>query len=318
MRHQFLFFLIIMVGAVTYTSAQQKMYVQLRTGYGISAANDDLGSPLSELGDGDYSLTDNGMISNKSLYGSLGKGVNVGVGVGYLITEHLIAELGFAYTTGPKILDARISTPSYFAEQHSQASGYVLAPSLIMQTAGEKIKLYIKAGASVPLGGRINTTIQAIDDDNRLVCRFLECGGAVSHPTADMHVELDAEGVTTGLPTIGFSSGIGVRYLIGQRVSIFSEVNMVAMTIKSKETKYTKFDIKADGDVFPGIALDVELDLDDFDTYEKHVIYVDELTETSNNQAYNTAFDSNLPMDDRALKTNLNNLSLNLGIQYNF
>ncbi len=307
-----------MLGVVTYATAQQKLYVQLRSGYGIPAANDDLGSPLTELGDGDYSLSDNGMISNKSLYGSLGKGANFGLGVGYTITDHLIAELGFAYTTGPRILDARISTPTYFAEQYSQAVGYVLAPSLIMQTAGEKIKLYLKVGASVPLGGKITTEIQAVDDDNRLVCRFLECNGAISHPSADMHVELDAEGITYGSPTIGFSSGIGVRYLIGKHVSIFSEVNMVTLTIKSKETLYTKYDIEADGDLFPGIPLDIAIGLEDFDTYETQINYVDELTENSNNDAYNVDFSTDLPMDDRAFKTNLNTLSINLGIQYNF
>jgi len=317
MRHQTFLLFIILLSTVSSISAQS-FYVQLRGGYGISAPNDDLGSPLTELGDGDYLLTDNGMISDKSLYGSLGKGTNVGLGIGYGITDHLIVELGFAYTTGPKILDARISTPDYFAEQYSQASGYVLAPSLIMQTAGEKLKLYLKVGASVPAGGQIITTINAVDDDNRLVCRFLDCGGATSHPTADMHVELDAQGKTTGLPTIGFSSGIGVRYLIGNHFSIFSEVNVVGLTIKSKETVYTKFDISAKGDVFPGIPIEGVLTLDDFDTYEKEVNYVDELTENSNNQAYNAAFSPDLPMDDRALKTNLNNLSLNLGVQYNF
>lgn len=306
------------MGTMTYLAAQQNFYVQLRTGYGIPAANDDLGSPLSELGDGDYSLSETGMISDKSIYGSLGKGVNVGIGLGYYITEQLIAELGFAYTTGPRILDARIKTPDYFAEQYSQASGFVMAPSLVMQTAGEKVKLYLKVGASVPIGGEIITTITAVDDDNRLVCRFLDCGGGTSHPTADLHVELDAEGKTTGLPTIGFSSGIGIRYLIGARTSVFSEVNFVALTIESKETIYTKFDIIANGDVFPGVPLEATIGLDDFDTYEKHVKYVEELTENSNNQAYNAAYSTDLPMDDRALKTNLNNLSLNVGVQYSF
>lgn len=318
MKRQIVIILVILLGTTTYITAQQNFYVQLRSGYGISAANDDLGSPLAELGNGDYSLSETGMISNKSLYGSLGKGVNVGVGFGYCISEQLIAELGFAYTAGPKILDARISAPDYFAEQYSQATGFVMAPSLIMQTAGEKVKLYLKVGASVPIGGEINTTITAVDDDNRLVCRFLDCGGSNSHPTADLNVDLNAEGVTTGLPTIGFTSGIGVRYLIGARTSIFGEVNFVALTMKSKETIYTKFDIEADGDVFPSVPLEVTLSLDDFDTYDKHVTYVDELTENSNNQAYNAAFSKDLPMDDRALKTNLNNLSLNLGVQYGF
>jgi len=306
-----------MLGSVTSLVAQN-FYIQLRSGYGFPAINDDLGSPLTELGDSDYSLSDNGMISNKSLYGSLGKGVNVGVGAGYYMTDNLIFELGFAYTTGPKILDARIVVPNYAAEQYSKASGYVVAPSLIMQTSGEKVKLYLKVGASLPVGGSIITTIEAVDDDNRLLCRFIDCQGATSFPGADMHVELDAEGKTTGHATVGITSGLGVRYLIGNRISIFSELNFVGMSMKSKETVYTKFDVDAEGDLFPGIPFDATLTLDDFDIYEKEIIYLDELTENANNSAYNPDFDMDLPMDDRAFKTNLNNLSINIGVQYSF
>ncbi len=296
---------------------QNGFYVQLRGGYGIPAAKDDLGSPLPELGNGDYSISDLGNVSDKSTFGTLGEGVNVGIGLGYTITENLIVELGFAYTKGPKLLDARINTPTYKAEQYSKATGFALSPNLIIQ-ANSKIKPYVKFGFALPIAGFIITDVDIIDDENRLACRLVDCGGSPTLPGASLHTELHATAKTHAKAALGFSGGAGVRFPIGDHLSFFTEVNVITLTLKSKDTKYSSYNIQAIGDLLPGIPVDIAQTIEDLDIYDKEIIYLDELTQNSNNADYNPDYSVDKPIEQRSLKSNLNNISLNVGVQYNF
>ncbi len=296
----------------------QGFYINLKTGYSFQVAKDDLGSPLDEVGDGDLMIDEEGNLSDKSLFGTLGEGYAAGLGMGYQFNENFIVGLEFVYSKGRQFLDGRIQTPTYFAEQRSQATGMVLTPQIIVQ-ASSKLKPYAKFGLVVPVAGKITTNAALVDDEARVLCRLLACPGGVSpFPDADLHITLDGKAETTAKPGVGFTSGVGVRYPLGDHVSIFGEINVAAITFKPKTTTYVAYADSAEGFLTPGISLEISRGLDELTTYERVINYVDELTELSNNSALNPNYNPDLPMDARSLRSNASNLSIQVGAQYNF
>ena len=301
-----------------YTTIAQGFFLNFKTGYSFQAATDDLGSPLEELGDGNLLIDENGHISDKSLFGTLGAGYSANLGFGYEIDKNFMVELVIVYSKGKKFLDARINTPTYFAEQRSQAGGIVLTPNITIQ-GNTKLKPFVKFGLVVPVGGSIKTEANLIDDEARVLCRFFNCSGGVSpFQDADLHIELDGKAKTTAHATVGFMSAVGLRYPLSEHISIFGEINVGMTTFKAKKTEYIEYKDIAVGFLTPGVSIDLSRDLEDLTTYERVINYVDEITETSNNSEVNPNYNPNLPMDIRSLKSNASNISLLFGVQYNF
>ena len=186
--------------------------------------------------------------------------------------------------------------------------------------ASSKVKPYAKFGLIIPVGGHITTYANLVDDEERVLCRLLPCPGGVSpFPDADLHIALDAKGRTIPKATLGFLGGAGVKYPLGDRVSIFGEVMLGVITLKPRKTTYTEYQDSAEGFLTSGIGLPLTTrSLEDLSTYERVINYVDEITETSNNSSVNPNYDPNSPMEMRALKSNGSSLALLFGAQYSF
>ena len=295
----------------------QGWYMQYRAGYAIPVVTDDMGSPLeNEVGNGDLLITVDGKRSDKSIFSTSGYGFNTGFTVGYMFSKHFGVDAGINYVRTPKILDARTNTPTHRAEQHSQMWGLALNPNVVFTSGTSSFYVYGKVGMGLPLGGAINSEI-TIHDEEGLLYEFLK--GEPWPPLLDKPV-VDAQGKakTVAKFTVGFGGTLGLAYELSERFVLSAETTFVMFALEPRKTDFTEFETQVEGFTDEQIEaiLGYRPTLDDLPVYVKNLNFERELTETSNDAAYNPDYDENAPKDMRSFKQNLNSLSFNLALTF--
>lgn len=299
-------FLFLSISMLLVLSLQAQFYVGARAGYGAPIVNDDMGSPLDIIGVSDYTQTGTGSntkISDKAIFSTSGGGIQTGIELGYWFSEHFSLNLTFLYAASTsKILDARIDRPNYKAEQTSSNKGTVALLSTMFSTGNSKVlSFYGKTSLVIPTSGAIKSEISIDDNEGVLAGKLLGTG-----PIPGITTQLNGTVKTTMKPAYGFSTGIGVKYAITEHLSLFSDINVTMLTVKPKESVFESYTISSN---IPGA---------DLTTYDKHIIYEDEITETSNNRHTNPSWKSENPSNERSFKQNFNQFTLFLGVNYKF
>lgn len=252
----------------------QGLYVGVGGGYGFATPGDQIGS---------VDVIDaNGNRTTTATYGTLGGGVNTGLNVGYMFTEHFGAELGVNYFIGSEVTTTDLTTPAGVTTAKSKSSQLRLAPALVLTTGGD-LALYGKAGLVLPAGG--STVTQVVDNN--------------SFPGVTFEQEYES----TGAFSLGFMGAIGVDYTLSDKLSIFGELNGVNLRIKSNTRSTTKSSANGTDN------------LGDMDTYDKEIVYVDELNSNSNNAGYNPNYSTSSAQEQLASTTNFNGLFINIGVK---
>lgn len=272
---------------MSYTANSQGFYVDLNAGYGF-------GIPSSVIGVEKYvDKTGGGESTENNIYGSLGKGLNISLNPGYMISKNIGVELGFNYFLGSKTTMAETTTsdPDLFDRTTAISKQVRIIPSVIFNTGGDKLYGFAKAGVVLPVAGstkgsrEVSSTIPTVGIMNTKV-----------------------ESTTKGSLSLGFRGAIGIGYNFTDLIGINFEVFGTALNVKAKTRVFDSFVTTVDGVV------------DDLPspTYYNEVNYVDKLTSTSNNDHYNTDFDKDKPKDELATKTNFNQFGFSLGIKFRF
>ncbi len=300
-----------------------------------------------------------------NIYGSTAPGLNFGAGLGYMFNDYVGLELGVNYTMGAKkfsevqaenlplglegggseftLLDAYI-----FERYTHQSTQLRLIPAVVIRGGNGKVVPYAKVGMVVPVMGKTKTTV-----DGSLTTTSIPTSIA-GFPIPGFTTEgvslvgtVDAEAESFGQFSVGFDATVGVDYQISDKISIFGELNMTALTIKSKETKVLRYDGVYDLEgspmslselentintgiqainLIPGVDIGT-LDFGNLGLYEnisevpvaeQHFIYVDQLNSMSNNPMFNSQFNENLPEDQLARRDNNSSIGINVGVKFNF
>src|ERR1035438_7821011 len=88
----------IVLSSITVNSNAQGFYIDAGLGYGFNAVSQSIGDSYSSTNSGStFSSTD------QNVKGSFGAGLNFGAAFGYMISEHIGAELGISYLSGSTI-----------------------------------------------------------------------------------------------------------------------------------------------------------------------------------------------------------------------
>lgn len=219
-----------------------------------------------------------------NVYGTYGAGTNIGLNVGYMFSEHVGAELGFNYFLGSTVESVNTTVPTGTVTVNSKSTQFRLAPSLIVTTGGD-LALYGKGGLVLPVGGST-------------VTEYRDSG---TNPFVGS-VEQDYE--SKGAMSLGFQGAMGVSYNLSDKLSLFGEVGAVNLRIKGETRTTTAY--KVDGTD----------QMSNLDTYDKEVVYVEELGPNSNNGAYNSNTDDNKAREELSNSTNYNAMFISVGVKF--
>jgi len=254
----------------------QKFYLDLKGGYGFPLASQSIA-----VTDGSSKTQDN------LVKGTFGKGMNLGLGFGMMVTNQMGLEIGTSYFNSATIKshDDYNSGGSHFMEEYEFSSSIIrITPALRLTTTNEHVNAYARIGCVIGVNGYYEEKIKA--------------AAYFSNPQGfNQSVELTQE--YKGRVSTGFSGSLGLSYNATQTFSIFIEGNGIAHSWAPKQGEITEF--KEDG----------YDQLNSLSVSEREVEFVNEVTETSNP-----------PLDEptKSLKmyVPLSAIFINVGIQLRF
>jgi hypothetical protein len=182
-------------------SIAQSPYARVNVGYALSAASQELGAEIESGGN----------VTQK--YGSLGQGINLGLGIGYHLNENVAAELGFYYLIGRKY---EFKTAYNNRSQTTTITGRSLffVPALVLSTDFEaELAPFVRTGLIVGLPS-IVTDAEEVE--------------IVPMRTRTTETkERDYGGVS-----LGFSGALGIHYKIGDNLALFGEAQFNALSYR--------------------------------------------------------------------------------------
>lgn len=281
-------------------ASAQGFYADFNVGYGLGFPGNVLGQEThTEIVDGNQTET------ASNIYGSLGQGLTLQLTPGYMFNEHIGVELGLNYFLGSKVTmydgTSNITVTALGINKQPYSSGtytaksnqFRLLPTLYISTGTTKtLSGYVKAGLVLPIAGKTVSTINNVD---------AEVDG-----TGITKDYIEKEITTKGSFSLGFRGAIGLNYNLSDKLSLFAEIYVIDLNIKSKHSEVTKYE-------YNGVDA-----LSSATTYDKETDYVDDLDASSNNYSYNDNSSEGKPKEVLASKTSFSQTGLQIGIKFNF
>lgn len=290
-------------------SKPKKFYLETVGGYGFPLVNDDLGSTYELIGIADRLVRADSSISIKPAQGTQGPGWQFSLNAGYMFHPNIGVEAQISYLKSNPILIGRNVSPTFQAEHSVVGERIDIAPQLVLSFQfREKWSLYSKSGVIIPIWGRSRSEINIDDQEGRVFEQLI----GVPNPSASAEVRIRAS--TFGKFSYGFQTRLGVGYSALDWLTVFGEVKFVALTIRSKEDRADDVNVqffnKQTGE--PGLLITE----DDLEEIDKTTVYLNELTENSNNPEVNPNSDSNKPLEGLMRKDNFNQLAISFGLRF--
>lgn len=309
----------------------QGAYVSLRAGYAVDATSEVQGTEFKQNADGTFTMD--------NVYGTTGGGANIGLGLGYMISEHFGVELGVGYFMSAKdeqssseLIPVNITDPipvSGNIESSTTETTYSrqlrIAPALVVSGGSEGLKPYARFGIVLPVTGTTTREIRNNQELDQTLAGFL---GLAGYGELKGSVKADAE--VKGAFSVGFQSAIGVNYAIsdaddGMGLSVFGELEYTGLTIKGNtrelvayEQRYTMdgealdAQTAADLSAATGQAL-FDVNLSDLPRSSVMIDYVDQTDENTN-----VGQEPTKNGEELAPRSNYGSIGINVGVRLNF
>lgn len=187
----------------------QGSYLNLNVGYGLKMSTQNQ----------NYFIFNNYTSGNNSFTYeqvniSLGKGVNFGGSLGYMFNENIGTEIGISYLLGNKSKAKNIQNGKT-TEYTLSSKMFRIIPSLVITSCFEKINPYAKFGLVIG-GGSI---IYEYNEDKDKKTLKMKLSGGIA---------------------FGLSSGVGVMFNMKNKMSFFSELNMINLSYAPAKGKTTE------------------------------------------------------------------------------
>ncbi|QCK15246.1 outer membrane beta-barrel protein [Mangrovivirga cuniculi] len=272
------------------TANAQETYVRVGGGYtfksGSSPYNntDPIGLLNSDV-EPSIGLTSDGVNTNiESLDGTLGVGFKGFIAVGYMFNENIGVDFGINYFHGEKTETGYFQTPIENASTYSYIRGIDVVPSLVLSLGKDGLNPYSRIGLIIPVAGQMKAEGTNLDiDDQRLT---------------------ELEGEINPQFSVGFSGVFGVSYPVSDKMRLFVETEIKALSLKSKDasvTKYTVTDLSSNQVIFG---------LDDLPTGAKEY----EFEDVAPNPEEQLESDPNTPTVLPTQKVNASGFGFNAGL----
>lgn len=286
----------------------KRLYIETGGGYGFPLVNDELGSTNDLIGKTNRLIRSDSSISILPAQGTQGPGWQFSASVGYMFHPNIGVEGEIRYLKSNRFLLAKDNTPTYQAEHGVIGERLDIVPQLVFHFPFKKKWIvFSKSGLVIPVWGRSKSDIKIEDQEGRL----LEDLTGINNPDARASVRIKAS--TFGKFSYGFQTRLGVGYAFLDWLNVFAEMKFVALTIRSKEDRLDDVDISVFGSS-GGNALEVTED--DLDVIDRRTVFVNELTENSNNPLVNNNADPNRPLEELTRKDNFNQLAVSIGLRF--
>lgn len=258
---------------LTFGAFSQNAYFNLSAGYGLASSPDYLGDKITIQANGDY--------NEESILGSIGVGLNIDLGGGYMFNDNVGFDLGINALLGSKVLTNEFTdnSNSSSGKREAQTTQVRINPSLLMTTANDGLNVYGKAGLVIPVYGNTKGFVNDMD------------------PTTTTTIE----STSVGAFSLGYSGAIGVSYPVGDKLSIFGEARAINLRVKQGTMKIDKYEVVAGGQTTDVLAT--------LSTSQIETEYVDSVS-----QADNT--DPNQPAKALAETRNFNAVSISVGVKF--
>lgn len=290
-------------------SKPKKFYLETLGGYGFPLVNDDLGSTNDLIGKVNRLVNLDSSIRILPVQGTQGPGWQFLVNAGYMFHPNIGIELGVGYLRSNRFLLAKDISPTFQAEHTIVGERLDVIPQLVFNfNFKEKWSVYSKSGLVVPVWGRSRSEIKIDDQEGRLVLEYT----GISNPSTQGRIRIKAS--TFGKFSYGFQTRLGVGYQALPWMTVFGEVKYMALSIRSREDRFDDVEISLFDPNSGSVGL--VLTEDDIDEIDKRTVFVNELTENSNNPLVNDNPDPNRPMEELTRKDNFNQLAVLFGLRF--
>ncbi|WP_027127490.1 outer membrane beta-barrel protein [Gelidibacter mesophilus] len=298
----------IVTGTGYFTQAQenitvddsQKFYFRVSAGYSFESGKTEFNNADPNELTGIKQSTDvtvnadGSSVNVKSLNGTVGAGVKANVTAGYMFNPYIGAELGVSYFHGDKTLIGRLRSPQVASEENTYLRGFDVAPGIFLTPNFKTVNPYARIGLIVPIAGHL--TIETI-------ARQTNAGG----PGTDIMVEAKSE--VKAKFSVGYFGAIGLNYPISDNLSIFGEVEIKNLSIKSKSAEIVEYSTTAitngQSQLVPGQQLA------DLPVYEKQFEFSDDY-----NQSTTTPPNQNAPREIPTQFVNASGTGINVGVRF--
>ena len=169
---------------------------------------------------------DGSTINVKALNGTLGGGFKFNITGGYMFNDYVGAELGINYFNGSEETIGKFTSPQLISEETAYIRGVDLMPAIYLTPNFKKLNPYARVGLVMTGGGKlhIETNVRQIDG-----------GGQGTDIVVNAKTEVKSKFST------GFAGAAGVTYPIGDKLSLFGEVEFRNFSIKSKSRQNSYF-----------------------------------------------------------------------------
>lgn len=277
----------------------EQFYVRVSAGYSFESGktefnNADPNGLTGIMQSTDVTVGADGSVNVKSLNGTVGAGVKANITVGYMFNPYIGAELGVSYFHGDKTLIGRLRSPQVASEENTYLRGFDVAPGIFLTPNFKTINPYARMGVIIPIAGELNIETRAKQANG---------GGSGT----DIMVEAKSE--VKAHFSVGYFGAVGVNYPVNDNLSIFAEVEIKNLSIKSKSAEITEYATTAitngESQLVPGQQLA------DLPVYEKQFEFSDDYTQSST-----TAPDQNAPRQIPTQFVNASGTGINVGIRF--
>ncbi|HUH26929.1 outer membrane beta-barrel protein [Gelidibacter sp.] len=277
----------------------QKFYFRISAGYSFESGktefnNADPNGLTGIMQSTDVTVGADGSVNVKALNGTVGAGVKANATIGYMFNPYIGAELGVSYFHGDKTLIGRLRSPQVVSEENTYLRGFDVAPGIVLTPNFKTINPYARMGLIVPIAGELNIETRAKQAN----------GGG---PGTDILVEAKSE--VKASFSVGYFGAMGLNYPVNDNLSIFAEVEIKNLSIKSKSAEITEYATtaisKGQSQLVPGQQLS------DLPIYEKQFEFTDDYTQSST-----TTPNQNEPRKIPTQFVNASGTGINFGIRF--
>lgn len=195
-------------------------------------------------------------------------GSHLVLGVGYMFNEHVGLDLSASFGLSNQqqtfndnnvVLDSIPSNVQVL--QHAQTP-VMLMPALVIQSSGEKVQLYTRAGLAIPL----RTQIQ----QDQLITN-LPGYGAVE--TDDYSFKV------TNYFSMGITAALGVQYKLNDHSLAYFEASLLSLSVFIKEADLTSVSVNGQGNYLSQVPVN-----------NRNTYYSNNFTSTANDQSHQPTF----------------------------
>lgn len=259
--------------------------------------------------------------SETALTGSFGQGFRAGLVGGYQFNSVVGLEVGVNYFHSEEqdmmkqtVINNGVTALSL--QTAGKVRAFDIAPALVFRIPNTgKFQPYSKIGFIVPFSGylQINTSI------NDQTGQIAASQGIVSPAGTRTNLVLEREERINPKATIGFQSALGFDYKIGDKISLFSEIEYRNISVGGKDKQLKKYDgtatvvVNATGTP----AGSKQLNLADQPMGDREVNYHKTINSSMNIKG-SAGYDPSKPSDDLRSYINIGGLGLNIGVKIGF